>query len=101
MLGGDKSVHEVEAENLGIDHQEAGAIIGEKLRISPLVQVVLRYHHGGEGPAEYQRVLSIVRLADVCAHKLGAGYREGLELGTEPAEADLEAKRFDRLERMI
>ena len=80
---------EVEREILGIDHQEAGAIIAENWKLSALVQSVLRSHHEDGSSEEHQSVISMVRLADTCAHNVGYGYRPDARQDRHPASEDL------------
>ncbi len=73
--GGD--VTAMERDYLGMDHQEAGALIASRWNLSPVVQDVLRHHHGGVPADENLMTTAVVRLADTLSHDLGHGFKEG------------------------
>lgn len=91
----DRPAHEIEAELFGIDHQEAGAIIAGKWQLSPLVQAVLNHHDTSDGPSEYERAITVVHLANTCAHRARHGYRSGVVLVTEPTDEQLDRVGLD------
>ncbi len=88
-----KACHEVEISKLGLDHQEAGAMVAAKWNLSPMVQAVLCYHHGDgdktKAPEEYRTPLAIVRLADAFAHEFGKGFVSGFKAPVDVMPEDL------------
>ncbi|MCA8957059.1 MAG: HDOD domain-containing protein [Planctomycetes bacterium] len=85
-----RPAQEVERNSIGLDHQEAGAIIAEKWNLSPLVISVLAHHHDEGGDDEYREARAIVRLADAVVHGSMVGYSNGVTLEKTPRPADLE-----------
>lgn len=77
-----------EMATLGIDHQEAGAIVAEKWNLSPLVHHTVCKHHSPEPDEEFQDSWAIVRLAQHFAHTQGIGLEE---VESEAAEIDARA----------
>lgn len=86
---------EFEQQILGIDHQEAGALIAEKWNLSPMVREVLRSHHEDQCEDEDHRIChAIVRLSNHYAHVLGIG--SNIEPSTEaPCAADFDTLGLD------
>jgi putative nucleotidyltransferase with HDIG domain len=76
-LDGFSSITAAEQELLGITHGEAGALVAAKWNLSPLVSVAAEHHHEGEPDAEFERYISIIRLADSLMHEVGTGYSPG------------------------
>jgi putative nucleotidyltransferase with HDIG domain len=76
-----------ESQSIGLDHAEAGALVGAKWNLSPLVQATLRHHHGAPVGATAEAI-ALVRLADAVAHETGIGYRPGV--GRAPASLETE-----------
>ncbi len=78
------------AENalVGITHSEAGGLIVGKWSLEPLVQMVVSHHHDDDCPAEYERHVAMVRLADTLAREQGTGYQQGYKPAVEFKQAD-------------
>lgn len=58
----------------GANHGEVGALVAEKWNFPDVIINVIRYHHNPENaPAPYQKILSVVYVADLMVH-----YAEGL-----------------------
>ena len=76
---------------LGLDHAEVGALVAAKWKLTPMVQEILRQHHGHETPPEHAVPIAVVRLADVLAHEAGTGYFSGRVPAVRALPCDLQA----------
>ncbi len=90
-----QDVLQTEQEALGIDHAETGGLVADKWNLSPLVQDVLRHHHGTASSEESRAAVAVVRIADAVAHELGVGFQSGLARTAPVSEADLAAAGLD------
>lgn len=55
----------IEAEILGIDHSELGALYLERHRLSEMMVTIARYHHQPEKAERYTQVAASVQIADL------------------------------------
>jgi len=88
-LSGFESIVAMERELLGITHAEAGTLVAAKWNLSPLVSIVIDRHHGSDCTPEFERHVSIVRLADGVAHDEGIGYAAAAPSQASIDDADL------------
>ncbi|KXK10253.1 MAG: HDOD domain-containing protein [Fimbriimonadaceae bacterium] len=68
---GERSILEVEHEQLGFDHTEVGELIGQKWGLPEFMITALRYHHSPlEAPAN-QETATIVAVSQLAAQRAG------------------------------
>lgn len=65
---------ETEAELLGMDHSQAGAMLAERWRVPDPIKNVIRFHHVGTVPGTQDALVGAVHVADVVARMLELGY---------------------------
>ena len=94
QLSGFESTVAMERELLGITHAEAGTLVAAKWNLGPLVSIVIDRHHGSDCEPEYERYVSVVRLADGVAHDEGIGYSAALTPQGSIDPADLQVLDF-------
>jgi len=63
-----------EATYVGVDHGEAGAILGESIGLSETYLDVMRFHHSPLSARNNQLSVALVHLADLFATAHGCGY---------------------------
>ena len=76
----------VELEELGFDHAELGALVGNKWKLPPRLLAAIRYHHSE--PAEYAeqlppesaRLVALTTITTACCTRLGFGRRAPVEV---------------------
>lgn len=71
---------EAERSALGVAHPEVGAIVAMFWRLPPALGDAILYHHEPERSESFQRLCSIVHVADLLALKLGIGLVERPDL---------------------
>ncbi len=70
----DRRIPLVEAEKeVGLSHEEVGAYLAKKWKLSDLLFNVIRYHHHPQGAAPYDIEAAAVFLADELCHALQIG----------------------------
>lgn len=78
MTGQKLAMVEAERAVLGTDHAEVGAALADHWKLPKVVGEVCRFHHAPEGsPAEHQRLVDLVHVANSLAHSLGYGADTG------------------------
>lgn len=65
------SVNEIEAELLGFDHSDVGALLAEKWGFSGPMLAGIKYHHSMIEDPEFTEMTAVVALADGIAHLCG------------------------------
>lgn len=87
----------MEAELIGTDHAEAGALVAAKWGLSELVQEIIKSHHVAESvrESEHGREIAVVRVANALADQHRAGYRADADLRIDAVEDALEVLGFD------
>lgn len=81
---------DIESKLLGITHEEAGGLVCKKWGLTDLIVDVIEGHHGNTQSEAHLRAMTIVRLTDIHAHRLGFGFRDGFPFQTQDIRKDLE-----------
>ncbi len=86
---------EQEREAIGIDHQEAGALVAEKWGLSPLVQHAISKHHSEDIDAAHRESWAIVCLAQAYAKARAVGHADPTQHEVVPSARALEILGLD------
>lgn len=78
------SLHEAERSRFGIDHTEAGDLLGETWGFSEPVRAMIRHHHDAGAAGSWALLVAIVGLADAICHAERLQF--GFEIDDEEAE---------------
>lgn len=65
------AISEIEAELLGFDHTDVGALLAEKWGFSGAMLAGIKYHHSMIEDTEHTETTAIIALADGLAHQAG------------------------------
>lgn len=66
-IRGENDTVRAERRALGIDHQELGGVIARKWNFPPDIAAAIEHHHNPEKAGKYERITSLVYLADLLA----------------------------------
>ena len=81
----------VDAELLGVGHEEAGELIATAWGLGPSIRAVVAGHEGSDCPDEHVPSQSIVLLADALTHDSAVGFRPGMNWPRPAPERALDA----------
>lgn len=101
----EKSVIELEDENLGINHCEIGANVAEKWNYPDEIKIILQYHHANKYPQQVENscldICNIVKVANKISWKLGIGFKKDLKIDIDLLDFGIENKNLEDIENLF
>jgi putative nucleotidyltransferase with HDIG domain len=99
-LRGETDIVTSERRALGIDHQELGGIIARKWKFPPDIAAAIEHHHNPEKAGQYEKITSLVYVADLLALSFAREKAQDRAKGIDP-ESDPIFKKFNITREMI
>lgn len=88
-LGADEDACAIEADWIGLDHTEAGALVTAKWNLSEDLQAIIKAHHDDPTQTERSKEATIVCIANAIAKELGHGYEASFQREANIPESEI------------
>lgn len=101
----DKSIIQIEEENLGVNHSEVGAFIAEKWNYPDEIKITIQYHHAKDFFHQAEKscisICKIVKVANQICWNLGIGFKKPLKVDIDLQDIGIDNSMLAEIEDLF